>query len=125
MSSAELPEIRDLPSSVLMAVGEEVRVYIHDDDSSIGPVQRSSDEMVRDLVHEMLEREGLGPNRKLELLCALAARTAVGKLAASSGFTIEYGGNWMKRDAREVVEVRLRTAHTPARKAETKTLTLE
>lgn len=117
MASAEIPQIRNLPDSVLADVGENVQVYIHDNDPSFGPVQRSSHEMVRDVVSDMFAREGVRPNRDLETLCVLAARIAVAKLAASPGFTIEVGGNWMERNPHEVIDVTLRPDTTPAREA--------
>ncbi len=118
MPSAEIPQIRGLPESVLAAVGESVQVFIHGDDPSIGPVQHSSHEMVREVVEDMFIREGVRPNRDLETLCVLAARIAVAKLAASPGFTVELGGSWMERNPREVIDVKLRPDAPLVREAE-------
>jgi hypothetical protein len=118
MSNAEIPQIRDLPASVLAGVGEGVQVFFHEEDlSSSVPTLRSSHEMVNDVVTDMFRREGVRPNRDLELLCILAARIAVAKLASSSGFRVEFG-DWKERNPHEIIEVKLRAERPTVRDAE-------
>lgn len=117
MTHAEIPEIRDLPKTVLAGVGEGLQVLIHDTDPDIGPIVRPSHEMVNDVVDDLFRREGVPHNRDLEILCIAAARIAVAKLAASSGFRIEFG-DYMERSPREIIDVRLRPEDAPIRQAD-------
>lgn len=91
MAHAEIPRIQNLPDAVLQGVGEHVQVFLRVDDPSMGPIRRSSHEMVRDVVSDMFMKQGVTPNHDLEVLCVLAARIAVGKIATSNGFDIEFG----------------------------------
>ena len=118
MSNAEIPRIDDMPTSVLKGVGEDVRVFIHEYDAAMGPALRSSHEMVNGVVQDIFLHEGIKPNRDLELLLVLAARIAVGKLVTTDSFRIEYGGNWLENNPREIVEVNLRPEETPVRDAD-------
>ena len=91
MSTAEVPEIRSIPAAVLQGVGQEVQVFIHEEDPQIGPVRRSSHDIVSNTIEDVFRREGIPYNRDLELLCVVVARTAIGKLVTSQGFDIEFG----------------------------------
>ncbi len=118
MPSAEFPRIKNLPDSALAGIGESVEVLIHRNDPSFGPVLQSSHEMVRDVVDEMFTREGVPRNGELITLCVLAARIAVGKLATSDGFRIEFGGDWRQSNPHKIIDVSLRPAETPIEQAE-------
>lgn len=106
MAGIEIPNIANLPEAVSRETGTDLQVFLHEDDSQIGPILRPMTTVIRDSIGEIFQHHNVPPSRDLEILCTLAARVAVSKLVTSDGFRVEFGAYY--EPATRILEVPLK-----------------
>lgn len=105
MPNVNIPKIEQLPESTLLAVGQQVDVFVHDEDPRFGKVAVPSHQLVDQVIADVFAQEGVKLDSDLTRLCVLIARVTVGRLATSDGFVVKFGSFG---EYSEVIDVKLR-----------------